>query len=308
MSEPKLYLLDVEGTVAPVLFVTETLFPYAREHFSSFLREHFSESAVRLDLLALAKECRAETEADAPPCLGDGQESLAYIYWLMDRDRKSTALKSLQGKIWKAGYERGELKSAIFDDVPEAMARWSREARVAIYSSGSADAQALFFRFSNHGDLTAMISGYFDTRIGPKRASASYAAIAEQMKVPPGDVLFFSDVVPELDAAREAGCGTRLVMRPGNAPVGDANRHDAVESFAGEEMGAAEVISRRPKSLSRCGTMCSRAFPQKGSFSHRQTGCAMADPLLFSGSRNKALQRTTAAGCKSEIAVLISES
>ena len=35
---------------------------------------------------------------------------LKYIYWLMDRDRKSTALKSLQGKIWKAGFESGELK------------------------------------------------------------------------------------------------------------------------------------------------------------------------------------------------------
>jgi enolase-phosphatase E1 len=233
MSEAKLYLLDVEGTVAPVSFVTETLFPYAREHFSGFLREHFSESAVRLDLLALARECRAETEADVPPCLGHGQESLVYIYWLMDRDRKSTALKSLQGKIWKAGYERGELKSVIFDDVPEAMARWSRDARVAIYSSGSAEAQVLFFKHSNHGDLTSMISGNFDTRVGPKRARASYTYLAEQMGVAPADVLFFSDVVLELDAAREAGCGTRLVMRPGNAPVSAANGHSAVESLAG---------------------------------------------------------------------------
>jgi enolase-phosphatase E1 len=231
MSEPQLYLLDVEGTVAPVSFVTETLFPYARARFGHFLREHFSENAVQGDLAALAKEYQAETEADVPPCLGDGHESLAYIYWLMDRDRKSTALKSMQGKIWKAGYERGELQSEIFDDVPEAFARWSREARVAIYSSGSAEAQVLFFRYSNHGDLTPMISGYFDTRKGPKQASASFTAIAEEMNVAPPDVLFFSDVVRELDAAREVGCGTRLVMRPGNAPVEDSNGHRVVESF-----------------------------------------------------------------------------
>jgi enolase-phosphatase E1 len=149
----------------------------------------------------------------------------------MDRDRKSTALKSMQGKIWKAGYERGELKSELFDDVPEAFARWSKRARVAIYSSGSADAQEMFFRYSNHGDLTPMLSGYFDTRTGPKQASASYTAIAAVMDVTPADVLFFSDVVQELDAAREAGCGTRLVMRPGNAPIDDACGHAAVESL-----------------------------------------------------------------------------
>jgi enolase-phosphatase E1 len=253
MSEPKLYLLDVEGTVAPVSFVTETLFPYARRHFEEFLRDAVTEAeslsasadlegSALLDLAMLGFENKAETDPDAPRILEPGITSmsptvgipriLAYINWLMDRDRKSTALKSLQGKIWKAGYERGELQSEIFDDVPEAFARWSRVARVAIYSSGSAEAQVLFFRHSNQGDLAPMLSGYFDTRTGPKQASASYTAIAEQMEVAPADVLFFSDVVPELDAAREAGCGTRLVMRPGNAPVADPNGNSVVESFA----------------------------------------------------------------------------
>ncbi len=158
---------------------------------------------------------------------------LKYIYWLMDRDRKSTALKSLQGKIWKAGYARGELKSTLFADVPEALQRWSAQAHVAIYSSGSVEAQKLLFRYSNFGDLTPLIAGYFDTRTGPKMASASYAAIAAAMNVAPGEVLFFSDAVRELDAAREAGCGTRLVVREGNPPVDDAYRHDVVESFTG---------------------------------------------------------------------------
>jgi enolase-phosphatase E1 len=258
MSEPKLYLLDVEGTVAPVSFVTETLFPYARKHFEEFLWQQAvpeieklepgqsPEGTIFMDLMMLRLENEAEADPDAPRILPEwaGKQQamsmspekgipriLEYIYWLMDRDRKSTALKSMQGKIWKAGYERGELQSEIFDDVPGAFARWSQEGRVAIYSSGSAEAQVLFFKHSNHGDLTPMISGYFDTRTGPKQASASYAAIAGAMKVATGEVLFFSDVVRELDAAREAGCGARLVMRPGNATVEDAGGHSVIESF-----------------------------------------------------------------------------
>ncbi len=235
MSQPKVYLLDVEGTVAPVSFVTETLFPYARRHFARFLHVHAKDPAVLDDLKLLAEENRAETAEGYPTLggagIGDELHAFYYVSWLMDHDRKSTALKSLQGKIWKAGYERGELKSILFDDVAEAFARWSRDARIAIYSSGSAEAQELFFRHSNRGDLTPTISGYFDTRTGPKQASASYAAIAAEMKVAPGDMLFFSDMVPELDAAREAGCGTRLMVRPGNAPAGEAHSHAVVESF-----------------------------------------------------------------------------
>lgn len=230
----KLYLLDVEGTVAPVSFVTETLFPYARRHFARFLHVCAKDPGVQDDLMLLAEENRAETSEDCPTLgieIGDEMHAFFYLSWLMERDRKSTALKSLQGKIWKAGYERGELRSVIFEDVPEALARWSRAAHVAIYSSGSAEAQALFFRHSNCGDLTGHLAGYFDTRMGAKQEKASYRAIAAQMNVEPGDVLFFSDVVGELDAARAAGCGTRLVVRAGNTAAEDAGGHAAIESF-----------------------------------------------------------------------------
>lgn len=243
MNRPKVYLLDVEGTVAPLTLTTEVLFPYARAHYAEFLAKNYQDPAVRADLALLAEENRAETGPDVPPIAtscrrtasgvpGFVSGSLEYLLWVMDRDRKSTALKSLQGKIWKAGFESGELKGTLFDDVPPAFARWSKQARIAIYSSGSVEAQKLFFRYSDHGDLTPLISSYFDTRTGPKQAVASYAAIAGEMKVEPREVLFFSDAVKELDAAREAGCGTRLVMRPGNPPVEDAHGHIAVESFS----------------------------------------------------------------------------
>jgi 2,3-diketo-5-methylthio-1-phosphopentane phosphatase len=259
----KLYVVDIEGTVAPLSLVTEQLFPYARRHFETFLRKNFAdfekspesvredtEGSVFWDIVMLGLENRAEKDPDAPrilPKIAHESENLkavsmspaygiprilAYIYWLMDRDRKSTALKSLQGKIWKAGFESGELKGTLFPDVPEAFARWSASSQVVIYSSGSVEAQQLLFRYSNYGDLTAHISGYFDTRTGPKKESASYVAITAAMHVDPAEVIFFSDVVGELDAAREARLATRLVVREGNAQVEDAHGHNAVESLA----------------------------------------------------------------------------
>jgi 2,3-diketo-5-methylthio-1-phosphopentane phosphatase len=243
-ARPRVYLLDVEGTVAPLSLTTDVLFPYARTRFAEFLQRNRNDEAVRADLVQLAEENGAEKGSGIPRLekVRDAAQvaaprfrldAMLYLMWLMDRDRKSTALKSLQGKIWKTGFERGELKGTLFDDVPDAFRRWSAEARVAIYSSGSVEAQKLFFRHSTHGDLTPLIAGYFDTRTGPKLESASYAAIASAMNVEPWELMFFSDSVRELDAAKAAGCDTRLVVRDGNLPVEDAHQHGAVESFTG---------------------------------------------------------------------------
>jgi enolase-phosphatase E1 len=243
VSGPRLYLLDIEGTVAPLTLTSEQLFPYARAHLRAFLEENAADAGVREDLALLAAENRVETDPAVPCVLAevggtdteDGARfrmgAYVYLLWLMDRDRKSTALKSLQGKIWKSGFESGELKGTLFADVAPAFARWARAGRVAIYSSGSVEAQKLLFGHTTDGDLRPLIAGYFDTRTGAKGAPASYAAIAEAMQAAPADALFFSDVVRELDAAREAGFSTRLVVREGNPAVEDAHGHEIIRSF-----------------------------------------------------------------------------
>ncbi|HUB28136.1 MAG TPA: acireductone synthase [Terracidiphilus sp.] len=242
---PLVYLVDIEGTVAPLTLTAEVLFPYARRNFPSFLKKSTGDDAVRADLALLAQENRAEKAAGVPrlPEVVDPEQvetprfrldAMVYLTWLMDRDRKSTALKALQGKVWKAGFESGQLKGTLFADVPEAFARWARKGKVAIYSSGSVEAQQLLFRHTTFGDLSGLISGYFDTRTGGKQESASYGAIAREMEVAPQEVCFFSDVVGELDAARAAGCATRLVMREGNAAVEDGHGHGVVETLTGE--------------------------------------------------------------------------
>jgi enolase-phosphatase E1 len=230
---PRLYLLDVEGTVAPISLAYGQLFPYARRHFAEFLEAHSAEPAVQADLRLLTEENRADPEAPLIVNSGHSNQTIAYLHWLMDRDRKSTALKSLQGRIWKSGFESGELKGILYADVPEALNRWTASAQVAIYSSGSVDAQRLLFRHSIFGDLTGRIAAYFDTRIGAKTARESYTAIAAAMNLQPYEVLFLSDVVRELDPAREAGFDTRLVVREGNAPISVPYVHIAVQSFDG---------------------------------------------------------------------------
>ena len=156
---------------------------------------------------------------------------MAYVHWLMDRDRKSTGLKSLQGKIWEAGYRAGALQGQVFADVPPALARWRDQGReIAIFSSGSVQAQQCLFAHSTAGDLTRFIRGYFDTTTGPKTVAQSYQRIATALERSPSETLFVSDVTPELDAARLAGMHTALCVRspePASAP----GPHPVIRTF-----------------------------------------------------------------------------
>lgn len=235
-------LLDIEGTTTPVAFVYQVLFPYARSHVREFLEAHRETAAVRADIEALYREYLVDERNDLEPPVwrGDAAENeldsvVAYVRWLMERDRKSTPLKSLQGKIWEAGYRNATLRAEVYPDVPAAFARWRRQKReIAIFSSGSVLAQKLLFAHSTVGDLTPWIDTYFDTATGPKFDAESYRRIAAALGYLPGQVLFVSDVVAELDAACGAGMQTALRVRP--APYRDGTRSDAADPATGEHI------------------------------------------------------------------------
>ncbi|HJZ65601.1 MAG TPA: acireductone synthase [Candidatus Acidoferrum sp.] len=232
------FLLDIEGTTTPVDFVYKTLFPFAAERVDGFLRRHIPE-AETVSLLEDLRQAHAAEWTDHPaigPWLRrTPEEEIAsatkYVRHLIAVDRKVRPLKTLQGKIWEEGYRSGNLLGEVYEDVPRAFARWRSDGkRIAIFSSGSILAQKLLFGHSNAGDLTKQIEAYFDTTTGPKREAKSYSAIAGALREKSGSVLFVSDVEAELDAAKEAGMQTALMIRPGAAEATNA-RHATIKSF-----------------------------------------------------------------------------
>jgi enolase-phosphatase E1 len=217
-------LTDIEGTTSSISFVKEVLFPYAREKLRDFIRKNGEASDVR-ELIEEAKRL-----AGGDP--DDGQICDQMIRWI-DEDQKIPPLKALQGMIWREGYEKREFYGHIYEDAFRNLKRWHGAGiRLYIYSSGSVPAQHLLFGHTEYGDLTPLFSGYFDTRIGQKRESSSYTAIAQQIG-PPHSILFLSDVREELDAARAAGLRTTQIVRPGTEPAGT---HRMALSFDGIEL------------------------------------------------------------------------
>ena len=225
-------LLDIEGTTTPIAFVHDVLFTYARNHVRDYLVQHASE--VTDDVACLRDEHQRDVDSGAqpPPLTSDADSITTYVHWLIDRDRKSTGLKSLQGKIWREGYVNGTLKAQVFSDVRPAFERWHKAGlKISIFSSGSVLAQQLLFAHTDDGDLTTFISEYFDTKVGAKGDAESYRQIAQKMDLPAQEILFISDVVAELEAATAAGMETRLSIRPGNQPQPAPERFQIIHTL-----------------------------------------------------------------------------
>ena len=217
---------DIEGTTSSLSFVKDVLFPYARRQLAGFVAAHGGEPEVRKLLDAANAE------------VGGGLDDAGVVAQLerwIDEDRKITPLKALQGLIWETGYRRGDFQGHVYADAVHRLREWHAQGlRLYVYSSGSVHAQKLLFAHTAFGDLTPLFSGYFDTRIGAKREPDAYRAIVSDLQLPAGDVLFLSDIVEELDAARAAGMQTIHLVRDG--AMDEDPTHRQVQNFKAIEI------------------------------------------------------------------------
>ncbi|MCW7502842.1 acireductone synthase [Leptospira paudalimensis] len=229
-------LLDIEGTTAPIAFVHEILFPYAKKHIHSFLKTYqFSEEKWKEILAEYEKDLSANDPLFVQKLSMDPSRSQnfpnentkqlskdlvpSYFEYLIEKDRKFGPLKEVQGKIWKEGYESGEIKSTVYEDVPKFLKQSIQEGKQNhVYSSGSVEAQVLIYQYSVLGDMRECFTSYFDTAVGGKREKESYLRIAKTLSALPSEIRFFTDIVEEADAASEAGMQVVILNRPGNLP------------------------------------------------------------------------------------------
>jgi enolase-phosphatase E1 len=217
-------LLDIEGTIGSIAFVREVLFPYADARMDEYVALHGAEPDLRAALDMAARE------AGVAPL--DVRGILAALHRWSAEDAKTTPLKTIQGMIWRAGFESGAIVGHLYPDAVDAMRRYRASGvMLAIYSSGSVAAQRLLLGRSVAGNLLSLISGFYDTTTGSKLEPASYTRIAKAMGFAPKSVAFFSDNVKELDAAADAGVQVLHVARPEDG-IEPGTRHKHVATLA----------------------------------------------------------------------------
>jgi enolase-phosphatase E1 len=254
-------LTDIEGTTSSLAFVKDVLFPYARDALPGFVRAHELElKALRDDRSTaegIPRSAAGATWDDIAAAVGKThlttQETIDTLLQWMDEDRKVTPLKTLQGMVWKRGYESGALRSHVYEDAVRALRQWHAQGlQISVYSSGSIAAQKLLFSHTPYGDLTPLFSGYFDTTTGPKLESHSYEKIAESLRVAAKSVVFLSDHAGETQAAAAAGMQTVLVAREETASSGGVGgseiSHSGPDNSAVASGDSARSASAHPTS------------------------------------------------------------
>ena len=239
MTNQQHLLLDIEGTTCPVSFVSDVLFPFAKQELSHYIKQHWDESPHKKPIQAAKKEWLNDRSTESVQIKrqvikGESEEMdglIQYLKRLISIEKKSTALKDLQGKIWEHGYKNGELKSQLFPETAECLREWREQGlTLSVYSSGSIQAQKLLYRHSPAGDLEKFFRHWFDTHTGPKKSTESYTKIAEQLDSSPNKIWFVSDNGAECDSARLAGMHTLFSLRDGN-PDRDPRDHTVVQSL-----------------------------------------------------------------------------
>ena len=217
----KAIVTDIEGTTSSLSFVKDMLFPYARKNIGNYIRRHAGESKIA----SLINDVRAQAGEDL-----DLEGVIEQLEQWIDDDKKITTLKTLQGLLWEAGYQKGDFQGHIYDDAKQKLESWHQHGiSLYVYSSGSVHAQKLLFGFTAYGDLNPLFDGYFDTHIGAKVEPDSYRNIIEAIGVDAGEILFLSDIEAELDAAREAGMKTCWLVRDGE--LDNSVSHHQVSDF-----------------------------------------------------------------------------
>lgn len=221
----RVILTDIEGTTSSISFVRDVLFPYAAQHLAMFVRANAQRADVQEQLLAVAREVGVP-ESDYAAIID------VLLKWIAE-DRKATPLKALQGMLWEHGYRNGDYRAHVYADAYEYLQKWQREGlKIFVYSSGSVQAQKLFFGYSEFGDMLPIFTGYFDTTIGAKQDATSYSSIVAEIGVPAHSILFLSDIAAELDAAKAAGLQTCWLVRPADTVADEAGIEKSVHSIA----------------------------------------------------------------------------
>ena len=241
-SSIKHVVFDIEGTLAPISFVKDVLFPYATNNVQNYLENTWSVTQTQGDVKELYAQYDIDVASsyDGPSIVKVGDKDVVikslseYVIWNISKDRKISSLKQLQGHMWEIGYKVGKIQSIIYDDVPKAFERLINNGKkISIYSSGSRIAQKLLFQYSNHGDIREKICVYFDTKVGSKREKSSYDEIALSLGVDsPEDILFVTDIYEEGVAAALAGLKVVIAVREGNSKLPDDCNFATVTDFS----------------------------------------------------------------------------
>lgn len=105
-------VLDIEGCTTSISFVKETLFPFVLEHI-----ENYANALQPTEYNEVLEALKDDLTDEHKSKIGDLNDVASIVRFMVQSDLKLASLKSLQGQMWKSGYEKGDIKGHVFADM-----------------------------------------------------------------------------------------------------------------------------------------------------------------------------------------------
>jgi len=221
-------LIDVEGTVTPATFVKDVLVKYVNENVESYVTTHFASETVEKHVEGLRKQATEDIAAglEGAVVIPEANDDVAAVASAVaanvksqfDHDRCSKDAGALYYEMIVAAFKAKAVAGKVFDDATPALKKLTISGiKVYAYAECCADSAKLQLEHSDHGDLTALFSGFYDhIKLGTKLGSTltekgTFTKLASELQVDVDQLLFLTSKPKDAEAANSAGLKTCLV-------------------------------------------------------------------------------------------------
>jgi enolase-phosphatase E1 len=194
---------SLENIIPLQAYLQSHLLPYIESNIDSFLVRHINNIAVQLHVNSL-KEL-----LEAPVNNADLAKNI--LQWGRE-NYNLRAFKALQAMIWEEGFQNKELLAPVCQDNMKQFTQWQfQDIKIYIYSRQAIQAQKGILLHTEAGELSELISGYFDLRSGSKTESDSYLILADELGEDVSCIMYVTPYVKEADAAYRSGVNVVLI-------------------------------------------------------------------------------------------------
>ena len=240
-------LLDIDGTCMPISYFPHIMQPYLPNNIRQYVAANLETDIMKDILMRLRIEYKRQIPKDLDHRVlvpeFDGKNGAKVVMDVFtnfmaqtDEGKKSETIMALAWLVWLDGFRKGSLASELFNDVPVALERWKQEGiSICSISSMISLGQQLVFTCTRFGNLDDLFAGYLCTKDinAHKSNSRCFTAVCEKLDVRPKELLFLTDSGKEAVAAKDAGCRSILVERPGNIKLQESytRKFNVITSF-----------------------------------------------------------------------------
>lgn len=216
VSQPNAIIISIYDVLSPIKRHLSNLERYFEEHLEAYLRTNSKDKRIMRIVKRIRKEepieaCQMGKQSVFEANDTEEQVLTKVVAYVLRKSREPnrpyTPVALIKDWLWADHLTTGDLKSTVYDYVPELLEKWRMKIFIKLFSISEADSsgQKLFFKSTQYGDLTRFFNNYIQYFKESKSNKEFYRNIANLLRDSPRNLLYITNEFDDALAAHEAG-------------------------------------------------------------------------------------------------------